>query len=420
LKAGRLFLLVCAVFAVFTSTASAKSGRVLAVRFDAEVNPVTQKWLNDRIAEGAKYDAIVILLDTPGGLDDSMRKIVQAELAAKEPVVVYVWPGGGRAASAGVWISQAADILAMAPNTNIGSSTPITNTGTNIGTDLRRKIINDAAASLRGLAQSHGRNAKWADLAVRKASNLSATEALHMNVIDLVSPTLPALLRTIDGRTTKPRQLTLHTAGDTVMTKNMGFFTRLLNTLIDPNLISLLFLAGIAGIAFEIFHPGVVLPGALGGVCLVTALFGFSVLPTSWAGIALILLGIVLLVIDAHVVTHGALTLSGLISLAVGMLTLFHDAPAPYHVHVWFVIAVTGLIGGFMAFALGKAVAARRRPSAMPTMLGEEGVVREGDLVYVRGELWQAAPDDDRGPLVAGQRVKVDEVDGLRLRVRRV
>src|SRR5258708_857923 len=173
-------------------------------------------------------------------------------------------------ASAGVWISEAADILAMAPNTNIGSSTPITNTGANIGSDLRRKIVNDAAASLRGLAQSHGRNAKWADLAVRKASNLSATEALQMHVIDLVSPSLPALLRTIDGRTTKPRQLTLHTAGDTIVAEKMGFFTRLLNTLIDPNLISLLFLAGIAGIAFGIFHPGVVLPAARGRVCPVT------------------------------------------------------------------------------------------------------------------------------------------------------
>src|SRR5260370_21496892 len=180
-----------------------------------------------------------------------------------------------------------------------------------------------------------------------------------MSGIDCGWRTLRALPRTVDGRTTTPRHLTLHTAGDTVVTKNMGFFTRLLNTLIDPNLLSLLFLAGIAGIAFEIFHPGVVLPGALGGVCLVTALFGFSVLPTSWAGIALIVLGIVLLVIDAHVVTHGALTLSGLLSLAVGMLTLFHYAPAPYHVHVWFAVALTGLIAGFMPFALGKAVQAR-------------------------------------------------------------
>jgi membrane-bound serine protease (ClpP class) len=415
----RLLLVASTLFLFAVPQALAGNGKVLVVTFDAEVNPVTQEWLNDRIAEGSDYDAIVILLDTPGGLDESMRKIVRAELAAKEPVVVYVAPGGARAASAGVWISQAADILAMAPNTNIGSSTPITNTGANIGSDLRRKIVNDAAASLRGLAQSHGRNAKWADLAVRKASNLSADEALRMNVIDLIAPTLPALLRTIDGKTTKPRALTLHTAGDAIVARKMGFFTRLLNTLIDPNLLSLLFLAGIGGLAFEVFHPGVVLPGALGAVSLVTALFGFSILPTNWAGAALILLGLVLLVIDAHVVTHGALTLSGLLAMGVGMLTLFHDAPAPYHVHVWFVIAVTGSIGGFMAFALGKAVQARRQPSAMPSLVGSEGVVRRDGLVFVQGELWQATSADG-APLEPGAHVRVDGIEGLRLTVHRV
>jgi membrane-bound serine protease (ClpP class) len=415
----RLLIGFAVVFLIGAPQALAGNGKVLAVTFNAEVNPVTQKWLNDRIAEGAGYDALVILLDTPGGLDDSMRKIVQAELSAKEPIVVYVWPGGARAASAGVWISEAADVLAMAPNTNIGSSTPITNTGANIGADLRRKIVNDAAASLRGLAQSHGRNAKWADLAVRKASNLSATEALQMHVIDVVAPTLPALLREIDGRTTKPRAFTLHTAGDAIVTRKIGFLTRLLNTLIDPNLLSLLFLAGIGGLAFEAFHPGVVLPGALGAVCLVTALFGFSILPTNWAGAALILLGLVLLIIDAHVVTHGALTLSGLLAMGVGMLTLFHDAPAPYHVHVWFVIAVTGAIGGFMAFALGKAVQARRRPSAMPSMIGAEGIVRNDGLVFVRGELWQAQAADG-APLEPGAHVRVEGMQGLRLTVRRV
>jgi membrane-bound serine protease (ClpP class) len=389
------------------------------VRFDADVNPVTQRWLSDRIHEGATYDALVIELDTPGGLEDSMRKIVQDELGAKEPIVVYVAPNGARAASAGVWISEAADVLAMAPISNIGSSTPISNTGANIGSDLHRKIVNDAAASLRNLAQSHGRNARWADLAVRKASNLTAQEALRMHVVDLVSPSLPALLQTIDGRHVKLRNLTLHTAGDTIVTKRIGFFTRLLNTLIDPNLLSLLFLAGIAGIIFEVFHPGVVLPGALGGVSLVIALFGLSILPTNWAGAALILLGIALLVIDAHVVTHGALTLSGLLALGVGMLTLFHDAPAPYRIHVWFVLAVTGLIGGFMAFALGKAIQARRRPTAMPTMIGEHGVVRAQDLVFVRGELWQARTNDGT-PLAPGERVEVDAVDGLRLKVHRV
>jgi membrane-bound serine protease (ClpP class) len=415
----RLLLISMACFFAWAPQALAGNGKVLAVTFNTEVNPVTQNWLNDRIAEGADYDALVILLDTPGGLDDSMRKIVQAELSSKEPIIVYVSPQGARAASAGVWISEASDLLAMAPNTNIGSSTPITNTGANIGSDLRRKIVNDAAASLRGLARSHGRNAKWADQAVRKASNLSATEALKLNVIDVIAPTLPALLQQVDGTKTTPRGFVLHTAGDPIVTRQMGFFTRLLNTLIDPNLLSLLFLAGIGGIAFEVFHPGVVLPGALGAVSLVIALYGFSVLPTNWAGAALILLGLVLLVIDAHVVTHGALTLSGLIAMGVGMLTLFHDAPAQYQVHPWFVIAVTGLIGGFMAFALGKAVHARRQPSAMPRMLGAGGIVRDDGLVFVRGELWQATSTDG-SPLEPGSRVLVDGVQGLRLTVHRV
>jgi membrane-bound serine protease (ClpP class) len=415
----RYLILVLLVALAAAGSAHAGNGKVLAVKFDADVNPVTQKWLSDRIKEGADYDALVILLDTPGGLDESMRKIVQDELAAKEPIVVYVAPNGARAASAGVWIAQAADVLAMSPVSNIGSSTPITGTGANIGSDLKRKILNDAAASLRNLARAHGRNAKWADLAVRKASNLAADEALRMNVVDLISPDLPTLLKQIDGRTSKPRNLTLHTAGDEIVTKEMGFLTRLLDTLIDPNLLSLLFLAGIGGILFEVFHPGVVLPGALGAVALVTALFGFSVLPTDWAGFALIVLALVLLVVDAHVVTHGALTVSGLVALAVGLLMLFHDAPAPYEVDTWFVVLITASIGGFMAFALGKAVQARRRPSAMPAMVGAEGIARRDGLVFVRGELWQATTADG-DPLEPGARVRVDEVQGLRLKVRRV
>ena len=228
----------------------------------------------------------MILLDTPGGLSDSMRKIVQDELASPIPVIVYVSPEGARAASAGVWISQAADLLAMAPQTNIGSSTPIDSNGANIGSDLRRKVVNDAAASLRALAKSHGRNAVWADAAVRKASNLTASEALRMNVIDMIAPTLPALLRK-SRATRRCRRATRCTSPAPRSTRSRwASSTRVLNTLIDPNLISLLFLAGIAGIGFEIFHPGVVLPGALGAVALVIALFGFSVLPITWGGIA--------------------------------------------------------------------------------------------------------------------------------------
>jgi membrane-bound serine protease (ClpP class) len=415
----RSLILALLVALVAASSAQAGNGKVLAVKFDADVNPVTQKWLSDRIKEGAKYDALVILLDTPGGLDSSMRKIVQDELNAKEPVVVYVAPNGARAASAGVWIGEAADVLAMSPVSNIGSSTPITGNGANIGSDLKRKIVNDAAASLRNLARAHKRNAKWPDLAVRKASNLTSDEALRMNVVDVIAPDLPTLLRKIDGRTPTLRNVALHTAGDEVVTEKMGFLTRLLDTLIDPNLLSLLFLAGIGGILFEVFHPGVVLPGALGAVALVTALFGFSVLPTDWAGFALIVLALVLIVVDAHVVTHGALTLSALVALAVGLLTLFHDAPKPYEVDTWFVVLITASIGGFMAFALGKAAQARRRPSAMPAMVGAEGVARNDGLVFVRGELWQATTANGDS-LEPGARVRVEEVHGLRLKVHRV
>src|SRR3954469_1548040 len=347
---------ILALLAILLLAGSAAGGtaqpRVLAITFgpDLEVNPVTQDYLTGKLSHASKggYDAAVILLDTPGGLSSSMKTIYTAELNAKLPVIVYVSPDGARAASAGVWISQAADVLAMAPTTNIGSSTPIDSSGQNLGSDLRRKVINDAAASLTALASAHKRNTTWPAEAVKKASNLTAEQALEMNVIDITAPDLPTLLKKLDGYKTKDAQrpYTLHLANAAIDHVKPGFFTRLLNTIIDPNILSLLFLAGIAGIGFEIFHPGVVLPGALGAVSLLTAFFGFSVLPVTWAAVPLILLGVALLVIDAHVVTHGALTVSGLISLAVGMTMLFHNAPAPYHVDTWFVIAITLAIGG--------------------------------------------------------------------------
>jgi membrane-bound serine protease (ClpP class) len=396
--------------------------RIRVIHFDAEVNPVTAHWVNRQIDAAAddSSDLVVIELDTPGGLDSSMRDIVKKELVSRVPVVVYVAPPGARAASAGVWISEAADVLAMAPETNIGSSTPITGTGQNIGSDLRRKVVNDAAASLRGLAKSHGRNAAWADLAVRKASNLTAEEALRRHVIDVVAPSLTALLHELDGRKTIPRHLTLHTEPAHVSEVSPGFMTRLLSTLIDPNLLFLLFFAGLAGIGFEIFHPGVVLPGALGAVALVVALFGFATLPTNWAGVALILLAAFLFVVDAHVVSHGALTLSGMVSLIVGGLLLFHDAPAPYHTSVPLVVTVAVVLGGFWAFALAKAVQVRRRPVTVGAhqLVGATGRVRGGGLVFVRGELWRARSADGES-LQPGETVRVEAVDGLRLTVRR-
>jgi membrane-bound serine protease (ClpP class) len=391
--------------------ASSSKPKVLVIHFGLEVNPVTSSYLDHELdrAESGHYNAAVIVLDTPGGLSESMRKIVKTEIALRIPVIVYVSPSGSRAASAGVWITEAGDIAAMAPATNIGSSTPIDSSGQNLGSDLRRKVINDAVASLTSLMRYHHRNAAWAAAAVRRASNIDEQKALKINVVDVLAPTLPALLNKIDGRKTVGKDLVLHTAGARLVQSHPGFFTRLLNALIDPNLIPLLFLAGIAGIGFEIFHPGVVLPGALGAVALLTALFGFAVLPISWAGLALLILGAALLVIDAHVTTHGALTVSGLISMVIGSLMLFHNAPAPYNnVNTPLVVAFAVTVGGFWAIAISKAVQVRRRPVSVgpQTIVGEIGEARRDDLVFVHGELWRAKPSDGT-PLRPGQRVRV-------------
>jgi membrane-bound serine protease (ClpP class) len=414
-------LLAGAVLAL-ASPAFAATPRVLAIHFDDdfEVNPVTQGYVNHQLSKAQKdgYSAAVILLDTPGGLSSSMRKIYQKELALKIPVIVYVAPDGARAGSAGLWIAEAADVLAMAPATNIGASTPIDSSGQDLQKDLRKKVVNDAAASVVALARSHGRDTKFPEEAVRQAKSIPATEALQRNVIDVIAPNLPALLRKLDGYKTKPKGYVLHLANAQVDQVRPGFFTRLLNVLINPNLISLLFLAGLAGIGYEIFHPGVVLPGALGAVALVTALFGFSVLPVSWAGLLLLLLGVALLVVDLHVTSHGALTIAGLICLALGSIMLFQNAPAPYHTSKPLVIGVAVTLGAAWAFAVGKAWTVRKSPVTVgPQMIeGAVGEVRRDGLVFVNGELWQARAADG-SQLHPGERVRVESLDGLVLTV---
>ena len=420
-----LIALSSLVFVAGTAGASARP-RVLAITFgpDLEINPVTQDYLTSQLSRAANdhYDAAVILLDTPGGLSTSMKTIYQAELNARLPVIVYVSPEGARAASAGVWVSQAADVLAMSPTSNIGSSTPIDSSGQNLGKDLRRKVIHDAVASLTALAQTHHRNTTWPKKAVEVASNLTSTEALRMHVIDFIAPTLPALLKKLDGYHTKDTQrpYTLHLAGAQIVTVKPGFFTRFLNTIIDPNLISLLFLLGIVGLIFEVLHPGIVLPGALGAVSLVMALYGFSVLTPSWGGVALMVLGIALLVVDLHAPTHGVLTTAGLISLGFGLVLLFQNEPAAYRVNEWLVLGIGSAIGAFWVFATGKALAARKLPveTGVQTMVGQKAEVRSPGLVFVDGALWQAHSADD-SELVPGEEVEVAAVDGLQLTVRR-
>jgi membrane-bound serine protease (ClpP class) len=423
---GSTLLAVGAYALLVVAPAAAATPGVLAIRFgpDLEVNPITQNYVNHQLSEAEKhYDAAVIELDTPGGLSSSLRSIYQKELSLKIPVIVYVTPSGARAASAGVWIAEAGDVLALSPVSNIGSSTPINSGGGNIGSDLRRKVINDAAASLRSLAATHKRNTSWPVLAVTKASNLTAQQALRMHVIDTIAPNLPALLRQLDGYRTKDpqRPFTLHLAGAQITTVSPGFFTRFLNTLIDPNLISILFLVGIAGLVFEVLHPGVVLPGAVGAVSLTIALFGFSILPVSWAGLALVVLGVALLVIDLHATTHGALMIAGLICLGVGLPLLFANAPAPYHINTGLVVGIGLAIAAFWVFVTSKGIAARRQPvkTGPQTLVGAEGEVRSNGVVFVNGELWHAHTSDG-SQLLPGEHVEVSALEGLELTVKPV
>jgi membrane-bound serine protease (ClpP class) len=417
-----------AAFAVaaVVPAAHAATPRVLAVEFDNDVNPVTADYVIDEIdrANDDKYSAVVILLDTPGGLSEAMKDIYQAELASKIPVIVYVSPEGARAASAGVWIGQAADILAMAPQTNIGSSTPISIGGEDIQEDLRRKVVNDAAASLRTLAREHGRNAKWADAAVRRASNLGAREALQMNVIDVVAPTLPALLNEIDGRKTVPKGFVLDTAGAQVTTVHMPFWQRALDLLVDPNIIALMLSIGLIGLVVELWNPGLIFPGTVGAISLIVGLFGLQVLPISVAGVLLLLLAAGFFAAELFIPSHGALTVAGGVCFFIGALMLFDPAGEGYQVSTNVALAIAGTLVALMGFVAFKIVQVRRAPvvTGDSELIGQVGIVRQPldpvGLVFVHGELWRARTDGE--PVSPGEAVRIERLDdGLTLTVAR-
>jgi membrane-bound serine protease (ClpP class) len=414
------------LFALAAGTASAQDRpRVLAVEFDNDVNPVTADFAIDAIerANDENYDAVVILLDTHGGLASSMEDIYKKELERTDvPVIVYVSPEGAKAASAGVWIGQAGDILAMAPQTNIGSSTPISVGGEDIQEDLRRKVVNDAAASLREITREHGRNELWADRAVRRASNLGASEALNRNVIDVVAPTLPALLDEIDGRKTVPKGLVLNTAGAQVETVEMTLWQRILDTIIDPNLILILMSIGVLGITVELFNPGLIFPGTVGAISLIVGLFGLQVLPISWAGLLLMLLAAAFFTAELFVVSHGALSLAGAASFVLGSLLLFEPAGESYEVSLWVVLAIAATLALLIGVAFTKALQARRAPpqTGADELADQVGVVRQTldpeGFVFVNGELWRARSTN--GPIPVGECVRVERVDdGLVLEV---
>ena len=395
-------------------SAAAASPRVLAVQFENDVNPVTQDFITDAISRGEREGAaaVVIEMDTPGGLGSSMRKIVKAILAAEVPVVVYVAPGGSSADSAGAVIAMAADVAAMAPQTNIGSSTPISIGGEDISKDLRRKIVNDAAAYIRELAIEHGRNGDEAEKMVREASNLGARKALALNVVDLVAPDLPALLERLDGYRTTPKGLVLNTAGAQVEEVHMSGWKRVLDLLIDPNVIALMLSIGLIGIVVELWNPGLIFPGTVGAISLIVGLYGLQVLPVSAAGVLLMLLAAAFFTMELFLPSHGALTAAGAVTFVIGSLMLFDPAGPAYQVSLTTAISIAAVLALLMGGAMAKALQARRRPVLVGAhlLVGAHGEVRRDGLVFVNGELWRAHARDGL-PLVLGDEVEVEAVD---------
>ena len=417
-KSLRLALAAFAALAALAATANAATSgdrpRVLAVEFATDVNPVSADYVVGEIerAEREGYDAIVILLDTPGGLAESMRQIYQAELAARIPVIVYVSPEGARAASAGVWIGQAADVLAMAPQTNIGSSTPIGVGGEEIPEDARNKIVNDAVASIRAIAEEHGRNADWVEEAVREGANLEARRALEENVIDLIAPDLETLLDEADGREAVTKGLALDTANAQVEHVEMSLWKRILNTLINPNIIVLLMSLGALGILIELYNPGAFLPGIVGVISLIVGLFGLQVLPISAAGLLLMIVAVAFFAAEVFVPSGGILSVGGAVAFVIGSLMLFDPAGDAYEVSLWVAVGIAGTMAAFTALVLTKVIQLRRRPAEVGVhgLVGTTAVVRADGQVAAAGERWRA---HGRGgaALEPGDEVRVVAVD---------
>lgn len=393
--------------------------RVLAAHLDNDINPVTQEFVENSVdrAEEGGYAAYVLVLDTPGGLGSSMRGIVKRFLAAKVPVIVYVAPSGSSADSAGAVITMASDLAAMAPQTNIGSSTPISLNGADISKDLRRKIVNDAAAYVGELAREHDRNVVAARKMVTQASNYGAREAKHIGLVEVIAPTLPALLNEVDGMKTVPKGLVLNTAGAQIENVELSFWQRARDFLVDPNLIALMLSVGLIGIVVELWNPGLIFPGTVGAISLILGLYGLQVLPVSLAGVLLMLLAAGFFVADAFLPTHGAATLAGAILFVLGALMLFDPAGAAYQVSLPVALAIAGTLTVLLGLALTRVMRARRNPVSvgMQGLVGDEGVVRREGMVSVNGELWRAHREDG-SPLLPGDRVTVERVEeGLQL-----
>jgi membrane-bound serine protease (ClpP class) len=396
-----------------------------SIELNADIDPATQRWIHKALGEARDKGAriAIIRLDTPGGLDDSMRAIIKDVIGAPMPVVAFVYPNGGRAASAGLYITESADVAAMAPQTNIGSATPI-GPGTQDRV-LGRKIRNDAAAYVRALAGGHGRNPELAEQMVRRAKNVEASRALRAHLVDVVVGSEGELLRRLDGfRVRGPKARTLRTAGVAVERRDMPLQYDLLEVLVNPTVAYLLMLAGLAGIAFEIFSPGIAAPGVLGAIALVLGLFGTAQLPVNLAGLALLLIAAVLFVLELKFGGHAIFAVAGVAALIAAGLLLYDTGGGGFGISAPVVIFAGALIGALTLFAVSKALEARRGPvsTGWEEMVGAVGTVRAPfdplGQVFVHGALWRARlATSGAPPPRAGDRVRVEAVDGLTLEV---
>jgi membrane-bound serine protease (ClpP class) len=400
-------------------------GEVILARVHSVIHPVSAELIQDAIheADASGAAAVILELSTPGGLLTSTREITTAMLGARTPVVVWVAPDGAQNASAGFFVLMAADVAAMAPNANTGAAHPVGGQGEDIPGKLGEKMEQDSAAYIRALAARTGRNVQLAQAAVVQSRSFTAREALQGKLIELIAPTLPELLRGLDGRTVRKgnQVITLRTAGAAVREVELPSLRKLLSWVADPNIAYILLVLGGLGLYFELMNPGAILPGVVGGICLILAFFALSVLPVNVAGLALILLSLLFFIAEIKVVSHGLLAVGGVISLVLGSLMLFKTGDAMLRVSVQIIASLVVFTVAVVGFLVWMALRARRAPVATGRegLLSEHGTARTPlaprGKVFVHGELWDAVAPE---PVAAGETVEIVAVQNLTLEVR--
>jgi len=418
-------------FVLFLLVPLLASAEVVKIKVAAPIHPITSEYVVRSLEQADRdgADLVILTLDTPGGLDTSMREIIEKIVNAKTPVAAFVGPGGSRAASAGFLIALACDVFVMAPGTSTGSAHPvgISLTGQAMDKTMEEKVTHDAAAYVRTIAEKRGRNVGLAEDAVRKSLSYTEKEALDGGLIDFVAPSEAEIVARLDGRTIKRFDGSGHTlalAGKPVVDRPMTFRQRVLLTIANPNLAYILLMIGLLGLYFEFSHPGGILPGVLGGISLLLAIFAFQILPINYVGLGLILLAVILFILEIKVQSFGMLAVGGIAAMTIGSLMLIKAPIAELRTSLRFVLPVVIGMSAIVLFLLSLVFKAHRRRSfsGREGMIGETGTART-DLaptgkVFVHGELWEAEAGE---PVRAGEKVKVVEVlDGLKIRVGKV